>query len=71
MSLIQTFNLLYSYRQLAVRVANVFFLTMFWQQSQYDSRLRFSSRVLVRVMVRLRLRVRVSDRVMVMVMASG
>ena len=44
-----------------------FFLTMFWQQSQYDSRLRFSSRVLVRVMVRIR--VRVSDRVMVR--ASG
>ena len=36
-----------------VRVANFFFLTMFWQQSQYDSRLRFSYRVLVRVMVRL------------------
>ena len=45
----------------------IFFLTMFWQQSKYDSRLRFSSRVLVRVMVR----VRVSDRVMVMVRASG
>ncbi len=41
----------------------IFFLTMFWQQSQYDSMLRFSSRVFVRVMVRLR--VRVSDRVMV------
>ena len=39
----------------------IFFLTMFWQQSQYDSMLRFSSRVFVRVMVR----VRVSDRVMV------
>ena len=62
---------------------NFFFLTMFWQQSQYDSRLRFSSRVLVMVMamvrvrvrvrVRLRVRVRVSDRVMVRVMvrASG
>ena len=31
----------------------IFFLTMFWQQSQYDSMLRFSSRVFVRVMVRL------------------
>ena len=31
------------------RAANFFFLTMFRQQSQYDSRLRFSSRVLVRV----------------------
>ena len=27
------------------RDANFFSLTMFWQQSQYDSRLRFSSRV--------------------------
>ena len=35
--------------------ANFFFLTMFWQQSQYDSRLRFSSRVLVRVRVMVRL----------------
>ena len=32
-----------------------FFLTMFWQQSQYDSRLRFSYRVLVRVRVMVRL----------------
>ena len=32
-----------------------FFLTMFRQQSQYDSRLRFSSRVLVRVSVMVRL----------------
>ena len=29
--------------------ANLFFLTMFWQHSQYDSRLGFSFRVLVRV----------------------
>ena len=34
---------------------NFFFLTMFRQQSQYDSRLRFSSRVLVRVSVMVRL----------------
>ena len=32
-------------------VREFFFLTMFRQQSQYDSRLRFSSRVLVRVRV--------------------
>ena len=35
--------------------ANFFFLTMFRQQSQYDSRLRFSSGVLVRVSVMVRL----------------
>ena len=29
-------------------------LTMFWQQSQYDSRLGFSFRVLVRITVRVR-----------------
>ena len=48
-------------------------LTMFWQQSQYDSRLRFSYRVrvMVRVMVMVMVRVRVSDRVMVRVRASG
>ena len=39
---------------------------MFWQQSQYDSMLRFSSRVFVRV----RVMVRVSDRVRVMVRAG-
>ena len=33
----------------------IFFLTMFWQQSQYDSMLRFSSRVFVRVRVIVRL----------------
>ena len=38
-----------------------FLLTMFWQQSRYDSRLGFSFRVLVRV------RVRVSDMVKVRV----
>ena len=44
--------------------AAIFFcLTMFRQQSQYDSRLRFSSRVLVRVSVMVRVRVRVSDMV--------
>ncbi len=43
----------------------IFVLTTFWQQSQYDSMLRFSSRVFVRVRVMVRLRVRVSDRVMV------
>ena len=43
------------------RAANFFLLTMFRQQSQYDSRLSFSSRVLVRV----------SDRVMVRVMLMG
>ena len=41
----------------------IFFLTMFRQHSQYDSRLGFSFRVLVRV----RLRVRVSVRVILMV----
>ena len=45
--------------------ANLFFLTMLRQHSQYDSRLGFSFRVLVRV--RVRLRVRVSVRVMVRV----
>ena len=37
----------------AVHDANHFFLTMLRQHSQYDSRLGFSFRVLVRVMVRL------------------
>ena len=36
-------------------VPKCFFLSMFRQQSQYDSRLRFSSRVLVRVSVMVRL----------------
>ena len=35
--------------------ANLFFLTMFWQHSQYDSRLGFSFRVLVRVRLGLEL----------------
>ena len=45
------------------REANLFFLTMLRQHSQYDSRLGFSFRVLVRVKVRLGLRVRVMVRV--------
>ena len=51
--------------------ANLFFLTMFWQHSQYDSRLGFSFRVLVRVRVRVIVSDRVMVRVMVMVRASG
>ena len=50
------------------RAANVFLLNMFWQHSQYDSRLGFSFRVLVRV--RVRVIVRVMVRVMVIVRAS-
>ena len=42
-----------------VRDANLFFLTMLRQHSQYDRRLGFSFRVLVRVSVRVRVRVRV------------
>ena len=47
--------------------ANLFFLTMLRQQSQYDSRLGFSFRVLVRV----RLRVGVRGSVTVMVRVLG
>ena len=39
----------------AIPGANLFFLTMLRQHSQYDSRLGFSFRDLVRVMVRVRL----------------
>ena len=51
-----------------VRGANLFFLTMLRQHSQYDSGLGFSFGVLVRVRVRVRVSVRVMVRVRVRVL---
>ena len=47
------------------RSANLFFLTMLRQHAQYDSRLGFSFRVLVRVWVRVRVDFRVGVRIRV------
>ena len=53
------------------RDANLFFLNMLRQHSQYDSRLGFSFRVLVRVRVKVRVSVRVMVRIKVLGYALG